>query len=68
MTKTLIDIDDELMARAMRATGESTKKATVNRALIELVQRRGLAEYTELLAQGATADLNDSEVVRGAQR
>ncbi len=34
MTKTLIDIDDELLARAMRATGESTKKATVNRALI----------------------------------
>lgn len=68
MSKTLVEIDDELMARAMAAAGESTKKATINRALIEMVRRRGLEEYTELLRSGATADLNDPEVTRSAQR
>lgn len=68
MTKTLVDIDDELMERAMRAAGESTKKATINKALIELVQRRGLEDYFDLLERGATADLNDPEVIRSAQR
>jgi Arc/MetJ family transcription regulator len=33
VTKTIIDIDDEMLERASEALGTSTKKDTVNRAL-----------------------------------
>lgn len=33
MSKTIIDIDDEMLKRASEALGTSTKKDTVNRAL-----------------------------------
>lgn len=36
--RTNIDIDDDLMAKAMAATGAATKKATVERALRIAVQ------------------------------
>ncbi len=36
--RTNIDIDDKLMAEAMKATGQTTKKATVERALREDVR------------------------------
>lgn len=35
--RTNIDIDDRLMAEAMRVTGESTKKATVEAALRKVI-------------------------------
>jgi Arc/MetJ family transcription regulator len=37
LVRTTIDIDDALMKRAMRVSGESTKRATVQRALELLV-------------------------------
>lgn len=45
MTKTLVDIDDELLEAARAALGTSTKKDTVNAALREVValQRRAAA-------------------------
>jgi Arc/MetJ family transcription regulator len=36
--RTNIDIDDELLAEAMVATGQTTKKATVEEALRRVVQ------------------------------
>lgn len=42
--RTNIDIDDELMARAMRASGKKTKKETVEEALILLVRSRRSAD------------------------
>jgi hypothetical protein len=33
MTKTLVDVDDALLVRAMELLGTSTKKDTINRAL-----------------------------------
>lgn len=46
--RTNIDIDDELMAKAMKATGQTTKKATVEAALRKAVslaeQRKALKE------------------------
>lgn len=33
MSKTLIDVDDELLAKAMSATHSTTKKEAVNKAL-----------------------------------
>ena len=38
--RTNIDIDDDLMAEAMAATGLTTKKAIVEEALRQLVRRR----------------------------
>lgn len=38
MGRTNIDIDDELMAVAMQATGQKTKKATVEEALRAVVK------------------------------
>jgi len=37
---TNLAIDDRLLARALRAGGHRTKRATVNEALAEYVQRR----------------------------
>jgi len=39
MMRTNIDIDDDLIAEAMAATGLTTKKATVEEALRHLVRR-----------------------------
>jgi len=36
--RTNIDVDDELMSRALRITGERTKRAVVHRALHLLVE------------------------------
>jgi Arc/MetJ family transcription regulator len=46
--RTNIDIDDDLMAEAMKATGQRTKKAAVVEALCQAIQtarrRRALEE------------------------
>ena len=42
--RTNIDIDDELMAQAMHASGKKTKKETVEEALILLVRSRRSAD------------------------
>jgi Arc/MetJ family transcription regulator len=47
MMRTNIDIDDALLAEAMRLTGAKTKKATVEHALrkvIELERRKSILE------------------------
>ncbi len=45
MTRTVIDLDDELVADVAQALGTSTKKETVNTALREVLEyrRRALA-------------------------
>lgn len=45
--RTNIDIDEDLMAAAMKATGQKSKKATVEEALRQAVQR---ARQREALA------------------
>ncbi|HZI97586.1 MAG TPA: type II toxin-antitoxin system VapB family antitoxin [Actinomycetales bacterium] len=47
MTRTNIDLDDELLARAMKRTGAPTKKAVVDLALRRLV---GIELAPEFLA------------------
>ncbi|HZA00202.1 MAG TPA: type II toxin-antitoxin system VapB family antitoxin [Acidimicrobiales bacterium] len=44
---TQIDIDDEALADAMRLSGETTKKGTVNRALRDYVERHRRVESLE---------------------
>ncbi|MEX0408439.1 type II toxin-antitoxin system VapB family antitoxin [Aquibium sp. LZ166] len=47
--RTNIDIDDELMAEAMRLSGKKTKKETVEEALAMLVRSRRGAEALRAL-------------------
>jgi hypothetical protein len=62
MTKTLVDIPDELMGP------RAAKAETVRAALGELVRRRKLEEVMARLDGGTLRDLDDPEVVRSAQR
>lgn len=68
MTKMLIDIDDEALAAAQEVFGTTTKKDTVNTALIEAAARitraRALAEARRLVADGAL----DLDVLLDKQR
>ncbi|HKT02881.1 MAG TPA: type II toxin-antitoxin system VapB family antitoxin [Rugosimonospora sp.] len=63
MTKTLVDIDDEVLAAAMAEYGTTTKVETVNRALREVADRRQRA-IDDLLewAQELAEDLAECDV------
>ena len=57
--RTNIDIDDELLAEAMAATGLPTKKATVEEALRALVrQRRRRRAISDMIGLGWQGDLD----------
>ena len=58
--RTNIDIDDELMAQAMKATGQRTKKATVEAALRKAVMLSGQKEaFENLWGIGWEGDLDE---------
>ncbi|HUG12546.1 MAG TPA: type II toxin-antitoxin system VapB family antitoxin [Opitutaceae bacterium] len=45
---TNLEIDDRLLAKAQKAGGHKTKRATVNEALAEYIQHRQQREVTKL--------------------
>ncbi|HEY1094861.1 MAG TPA: type II toxin-antitoxin system VapB family antitoxin [Glycomyces sp.] len=57
MTRTMIDLDDDLLAEVGKALGTSTKKDTVNSALREVLETRrramALTRLRALVADGA---------------
>ena len=56
--RTNIDIDDDLIAQAMAATGLTTKKATVEEALRRLVMRhQRLDALADMVGLGWNGDL-----------
>jgi Arc/MetJ family transcription regulator len=55
MAKTLIDVDDEMLAQAQLILGTETKKDTVNRALREVVRQWAVVEFGAL-ARGGLLD------------
>ena len=58
--RTNLDIDDALMSEAMRASGLPTKKATVEAALRDLVQRaRQKSAIASLAGLGWEGDLDE---------
>jgi len=77
--RTNIDIDDELMAEAMEATGKSTKKATVEEALREVVrwarQKQALKDLDGLgwegdldeMRRGFFRDFDDNQPTKEAE-
>ena len=52
MSKTLVDIDDELLRSVRQILGVSTKKDAVNGALRELVRRDAAARFLEMAGAG----------------
>jgi Arc/MetJ family transcription regulator len=65
--RTNIDIDDDLLAAAQHVAGTSTKKATVEAALHELVRRHDRMRVSELLgAVEWQGDLDESRESRTA--
>lgn len=65
MTRTLIDIDDDALARAAEELGTTTKVQTVNRALAEVAGRRDRLAAVEHLRAGGD-DLGDHGAMRAA--
>jgi len=58
--RTNIEIDDELMARTMAITGQSTKKGAVEQAMRQLVRSAELKEALDSLGGiGWDGDLDD---------
>ncbi len=55
--RTVINLNDEVLAEAARELGTSTKVATVNEALRLAAARRRTSAYLDLLAE---LDLDDS--------
>ena len=68
MAKTLIDIDDDLLAAASKELGTKTKKDTVNAALAEVLALARRREHVEFLHGGGLPDLGDPDVAAGAWR
>ena len=68
MTKKLIDIDDELLARAREILGTNSQRETVTRALDQVVNLRRRLDFLEMLKDGALTDLSNPEIMAGAWR
>lgn len=67
MTRTLVDIDDDLLAAAAAELGTKTKVETVNRALADIAGRAARLACLDNL-RDAEDDLEDPAVMRGAWR
>lgn len=68
MAKTVIDLDDDLLARAAAHLGTSTKKATVNSALEMVVRAAAFEAFVEFVSEGGLRDLSDPDVMNQAWR
>jgi Arc/MetJ family transcription regulator len=67
--RTNIEIDDELLAAAMAATGLPTKRATVEEGLRLVVQLRGQVEaLDDLTGLGWDGNLDQMRKGRGSER
>lgn len=68
VTKRLVDIDDDLLARAREILGTPTMKDTVNGALEEVVKLELRRRHADRLASMRGLDLDDPDVMSGAWR
>ena len=62
--RTNIDIDDELLAQAMKDSGAATKKEAVEIALKFFVQVKAQGEIRKLRGMGWDGDLHESRLSR----
>lgn len=68
MSKTLVDIDDDLLARAAAHLGTTTKKDTVNTALARVLRAAAYDDFVEFARGGGLDDLSDPDVMIQAWR
>lgn len=68
MSRTLIDIPDDLLARAQHVYGTKGKRDTVVRALEESVAAEARRRLVERLRTMRGLDLDDPQVMRQAWR
>lgn len=68
MTRTLIDTDDELLARAQEILATGTKKDTVNVALAQVVALKARRDLVDDARSGALADADEPVVTDRAWR
>ena len=68
--KTVIDVDDEVLALAAKELGTVTKKDTVNAALAFVARRRERIEalLDDPYALGVGPDIDDPDIMREARR
>jgi Arc/MetJ family transcription regulator len=68
--RTMVDIDDELLAAAAKELGTVTKKDTVNAALAFIAKRRQRIEQLldDPYSVGVGPDIGNPEVMRRARR
>lgn len=57
MARTVIDVDDRMLAEAAEIFGTTTKAATVHAALADAIKRRKRASFLEWPAQGGLPGL-----------
>ncbi|MFD9127541.1 type II toxin-antitoxin system VapB family antitoxin [Kitasatospora sp. NPDC059571] len=57
MARTVIDVDDDMLAEAAEIFGTTTKVATVNAALADAVKRRKRESFLTWIAEGGLPDL-----------
>lgn len=65
MSRTVIDLDDELVAAVAKALGTRTKKETVNSALREVLESRRRAMALTRLREAAAEGAFDLEIFEG---
>jgi Arc/MetJ family transcription regulator len=68
MHRTALDIDDDLLARASAILGTRGLKATVRRALEEVVAREARRRFAERLQARDGLELDDPDVIARAWR
>ena len=68
MHRTTLDIDEELLARASAILGTRGLKATVQRALEEVVAREARRRFAERLQARDGLELDDPDVMARAWR
>ena len=68
MRRTTLDIDEELLARASAILGTRGLKATVQRALEEVVAREARRPFAERLQARDGLELDDPDVMARAWR
>ncbi|MCC9306686.1 type II toxin-antitoxin system VapB family antitoxin [Kitasatospora sp. RB6PN24] len=61
MTRTVVDLDDDLLEEAQRLFGTTTKVATVNAALLEAVKLARRIELADAIASGEFDLLGESD-------
>jgi Arc/MetJ family transcription regulator len=66
MTKTVIDLDDALVAKAAAVLGTSTSENTVNLGLARVARTAAADDLIDFARDGGFDDLRDPEMMKGA--